>query len=142
MLTYTLCHFSFRSAVSVWSKNGSFHICSCVWDHIKLLAYRCLTYTYSLTTFHSDLFWKIRGGKSLGLKTTSCGVFLFVHDCLITHLSWKIHVRPKRSNFKWPWFFILYLIFSYENSSTYEQLSVKISKVFIGGAVFIWKYEV
>ena len=92
--------------------------------------------------YHSDLFWEFRGGNSLGLKTNSCGVFLFVHDCLITHLSWKIHVRPKRSNFRWPWFFILYLIFSYENSSTYEQLSVKISKVFIGGAVFIWKYEV
>ena len=34
--------------------------------------------------------------------------------------------------------FILHLIFSYENSSTYEQLSVKKkSKVFIGGAIFI-----
>ena len=37
--------------------------------------------------------------------------------------------------------FIGYLIFSYENNATYEQLSVKKSKVhtqlFIGGAVFI-----
>ena len=47
-------------------------------------------------------------------------MFLFVHDCLITHLSWKILLRPKRSNLKWLWFFISYLIFSYENSATYE----------------------
>ena len=38
--------------------------------------------------------------------------------------------------------FTLYLIFSYENSATYEQLSMKKSKVFIGGAVFIWQYEI
>ena len=35
----------------------------------------------------------------------------------------------------------LYLAFSYENSATYEQLNVKNLKVFIGGAVFLWKYE-
>ena len=67
---------------------------------------------------HSDLFWEFWGGRSLGLLY---GVFLFVHDWLITHLSWKIHVRPKRSNFKWPWFFILYVISRYENSATYEH---------------------
>ena len=90
---------------------------------------------------HCDLFWEFWVGWSLGLKTLLYGVILFVHDCLITHLSWKILLRPKRSNLKWLWFFILYLIFSYENSATYEQLSVKKSKVFIGGTVFIWKYE-
>ena len=30
---------------------------------------------------HSELFWEFWGDKCLGLKTTSCGVFLFVHDC-------------------------------------------------------------
>ena len=45
---------------------------------------------------HCDLFCEFWGGRSLGLKTFWYGVFLFVDDYLITHLSWKIHVRPKR----------------------------------------------
>ena len=51
---------------------------------------------------HSDLFWEFRGSRSLGLKTTSYGVFLFVDGCLIADLSWKNLKRPKRSNLKWP----------------------------------------
>ena len=38
--------------------------------------------------------------------------------------------------------YFLYLIFSYENSATHQQLSLKKSKVFIGGTIFIWKYEI
>ena len=34
---------------------------------------------------HSELFWEFQGDNSLGLKTTSCDVFLFGHDGLITH---------------------------------------------------------
>ena len=51
---------------------------------------------------HSDLFWEFGAGWSLGLKTISFGVFLFVDDCLIAALSWINLKRPKRSNLKWP----------------------------------------
>ena len=62
---------------------------------------KCIGFSIEyVALYHSELFLEFRGGKSLGLKTTSCGVFLFVHDCLITHLSWKILLRPKRSNLK------------------------------------------
>ena len=53
-------------------------------------------------THHSDLFWEFRGSWSLGLKSISYGVFLFVDDCLIANLSWKNLKRPKKSNLKWP----------------------------------------
>ena len=53
-------------------------------------------------TKHSDLFWEFLASRSLGLKTISYGVFLFVDDCLIADLSWKNLKRQKRSNLKWP----------------------------------------
>ena len=51
-------------------------------------------------TAHSDLFQEFGGSRSLGLKTTSYDVFLFVDDCLIADLSWENLKRPKSSNLK------------------------------------------
>ena len=39
---------------------------------------------------HSDLFLEFQGNRSLGLKTISYGVFLFVDDCLIADWQYDI----------------------------------------------------